>query len=596
MRSDLVQRWIDLSVAVARDDTTAIPLIDENLDLLDLDEELHQVWRYGDSELNADFVEALLENPTNLGVRFAAMNAYYHVMEHKRGLEEEDMLGGLAKQREAFRKKLAFFVGFQPLESCADLRIIRWEIVNSCAAEDYDRAFRLCDQLQPLLPSWHVSFARGRLRFLAVHLPLWDDPPSLSSWDLPIGPPPTHSFSRFSRMMGPLLTLRRCFTSPELTTGISDGAKAHLRKAIAELETASDGNPDIAPECHLMLARSYAAVGQNHEAARCFRKVLEHRDALPRYFKEPLELLQLPIGDYLPELLSALFHRLATAHQRAEEIDEAIRSAHEWIDEFPDARDAYPLMAQLHSEKGDLKTAWGWVRKGEERFPELGDDWKTSLILKMGETSSPASIDRTINTYSAGHLDEIRLVSFALERHWSEFKRLDEESKQRWSAGIHFLSTKSLGGSSPGFAVHAFSGVVERALREFIFIPFREECQHDPGLVGDMSAPAEDAKVFCQFLSGKVDPTFGQMLRIAKMSVKSHNSPFGPFAEWLKKHRPSYFKRIEQFPERMMIELRNREDHLKMRLITEADAGKMLDAIKEMISLIHRDPAQQNPA
>src|ERR1700733_13229937 len=242
MRSDLVQRWIDLSVAVTREENAAIPLIDENLDLLDLEEELHQVWRYGDSELNANFVGALLEGPTNLGVRFAALNAYYHVMEHKRGLEEADMLGGLAKQREAFRKKLAFFVGFQPVDSCPDLRTIRWEIVNSCTAEDYERAFRLCDQLQPLLPSWHVSFARGRLRFLAVHLPLWDDPPSLSSWDLSIGPPPMDGFSRFSRMMGPLLTLRRCFTSPELT-GISDAAKVHLRKAIAELETASDGNP-----------------------------------------------------------------------------------------------------------------------------------------------------------------------------------------------------------------------------------------------------------------------------------------------------------------------------------------------------------------
>jgi tetratricopeptide (TPR) repeat protein len=593
MRSDLVRRWIDLSDAVTREETAAIPLIDENLALLDVEEELHQVWRYGDSELNADFVGALLESPTNLGVRFAAMNAYYHLMEHKRGLEEEDMLGGLAEQREKLRKKLAFFVGFQPVESCTDLRTIRWEIVNSCAAEDYDRAFRLCGQLQPLLPSWHVSLARGRLRFLAVQLPLWDDPPSLSSWDLPIGPPPRDGFSR---MLGPLLTLRRCFTSPELTTGISDDARAHLRRAIAELETASDGNPDITPECHLMLARSYAAVGQNHEAARCFRRVLAHRDALPRHFKEPLELLHLPIGDYLPELLSALLHRLVTAHQRAEEIDEAIKAAHEWIDEFPDTRDAYPLMARLHEENGDLKAALGWYRKGEERIPELGDDWKTSLILKLDETSSPASIDRTINSYSAGHPVEIHLISFALERHWPAFKRLDEESKQRWSAGIHLLSAKSLGGPSPGFAVHAFSGVIERALREFIFIPFREECRGNPALVGDISGPAEDAKVFCKFLSGMGDPAFGQMLTITIMSVKSFQSPFGPFAEWLKGKRPSYFKRISHLREQMMIDLRNREDHLKIRLITDADADKMVEASKEMISLIYEDPAQQNPA
>ena len=156
----VVQRWIDWSAEVTHDELSAIPLIDRSPDLgRDLEEELHRAWRDGDSELYDGFVGALLENPTDLSVRFAALNAYYHLMEHKRPLEDEDMLDRFARQREAFRKKLAFFVGFQPVESCADLRTIRWEIVNSCAAEDYERAFRISGQLQPLLPGWHVSLA-----------------------------------------------------------------------------------------------------------------------------------------------------------------------------------------------------------------------------------------------------------------------------------------------------------------------------------------------------------------------------------------------------------------------------------------------------
>ena len=274
MKSPVVQRWIDRSVAVTREQFAAIPLIDWPVSD-GLEEELHRVWRDGHSELHAGFVSALLESPTDLAVRFAALNAYYHLMEHKRLFEEED-LGGLARQREAFRKELALFVGFQPVESCTNLRTVRWEIVNACAAEDYDRAFRLCDQLQSLLPAWHVALARGRLRFLAVQLPLWDDPPSLSSWDLPIGPPPADYCDSISRKMASLHTVRRCLSSPDLATGIPDDARAHLRRAIAEFETVSDGNPDIAPDCHLMLARSCAAVGQNHQAARCYRTVSSH--------------------------------------------------------------------------------------------------------------------------------------------------------------------------------------------------------------------------------------------------------------------------------------------------------------------------------
>ena len=100
------------------------------------------------------------------------------------------------------------------------------------------------------------------------------------------------------------------------------------------------------------------------------------------------------------ERLSEVLHRLVTAHQRADETDQAIQAAQEWIDEFPTARDAYPIMARLYEEKGDLKAACGWYRKGEERIPELGNDWKTSLILKLDETTSPASIDRDIKTYN----------------------------------------------------------------------------------------------------------------------------------------------------------------------------------------------------
>jgi tetratricopeptide (TPR) repeat protein len=589
----VVQRWVDWSAAVTRDEFSAIPLIDSWLGR-DLEEELHRAWRDGDSELHAGFVSALLESPSDLAVRFAVLNAYYHLMEHKRPLEEEDVLGGLAKQREAFRRKLSSFVGFQPVESCADLRTIRWEIVNSCAAEDYDRAFRLCDRLEPLLPGWQVSFARGRLRFLVVHLPLWDELPSLYSWDLPIGPAPTDSINR---MQANVVTVARCLSSPELATGIPDDARAHLRRAIAEFETASDGNPDIALDCHLMLARSYAAVGQNHEAARCYRGVLAHRDALLRYFKEAFELLP---QERMRDLLSELFHRLVTAHQRAEETDEAIKAAQEWLDEFPAARDAYPIMARLYWEKNDLKAACSWYRKGEERIPELGNDWNISLILMLGETASPASIDRAVDAYIDEHPDKMRLISFALARHWSAFRRLDQPSKDRWSAGILLLNDKPFGEVSLGNAVHDFAVVVERALRESIFIPFKEEYKRNPGLLGDISQPAEKARIFCQFLickSDTSDPGLGQMLTIAKIAKKSAGSrqtPWDPFAGWLKSNYPSYFTRIGQLGEERMFDSRNREDHGKTQLITQADADKMFDASKEVLSLIHEDRAQQS--
>jgi hypothetical protein len=95
-------------------------------------------------------------------------------------------------------------------------------------------------------------------------------------------------------------------------------------------------------------------------------------------------------------------------------------------------------------------------------------------------------------------------------------------------------------------------------------------------------------------LSGKQEITFGQMLMVAKMSVASCQTPLGPFAGWLKTNRPSYFNRIGRLGEQMMLELRNREDHVKMRLIMEADADRMLEASKDVISMMHEDRARQS--
>ena len=70
--------------------------------------------------------------------------------------------------------------------------------------------------------------------------------------------------------------------------------------------------------------------------------------------------------------------------------------------------------------------------------------------------------------------------------------------------------------------------------------------------------------------------------KIAKKSAGSRQTPWDPFAGWLKSNYPSYFRRIRQLGEERMFDSRNREDHAKTQLIAEADADKMFDASKEV--------------
>jgi tetratricopeptide (TPR) repeat protein len=570
MRSELAQQWIRLSRAAISDNSVAIPLIDERLPFGNLDEELHHIWNDGDSDLRADFEAELLSDPSNMAVRFASLNAYYHLMEHRRSQEQDDMLGILEEEREGFRKKLAYFVGFQPTEICVDLRTIRWEIVSACAAKEFDRAIRLCDSLQGKLPNWQISLVRGRLSFLVVHMNLWGGNLPLSMWDFEIGPEADDVGRAFTRL-GVMVEL----ISRDLPNEFTREAKASLRLAIADLENAIEAAEDISIEGVLMLARCYAAVDQYHQAARYFGMARSRQTDLRRCFEKPI------LRENLPLLESSLFHRTVTAHQRAEELDLAIAVCQDWIDEFPKSRDCYPLMARLHEERGDLREALAWHRKGEEQIPDLGNDWKTSLILKIGETLSPAHLDREIKSYIASNKVEIQGVCFVLDRHWTTFARMDTESKERWSTGISFLKIGCF-----GLAVHAFSGVLERAIRECVFIPFRDECDRNPALVANIGLSISETKPFCDFLLGKVELAFGQMLYVVQKCVIDRQGPFGPFASWLQGNFPDYYKRIGKLDEHLMKEFRNREDHFKAQSVTEAEAEKMLSATKEMLTLV----------
>lgn len=578
MGSGLVETWIAWSrKLLATNDQ--IPLISECLGLWRSDDPLRDAFRNGDDEFYSGFTHAVIENPTDLATRFAALNLYYRLMLHE--IQPGDEIGDdqWAGKRESFRKKLVEFIVPWRLEA-TDLRIIRWEIVNSCLAKDFDGALRLCEHLAPLLPAWEVAMFRGRLHFLAALTPRAADTPYW--WDLPIGPASSDAIRQRMAELMPFQLSFHCIASLEPANGIDDCARAHLIEAIAKLTIALHGNPNAPYYCRLMLARAYSAMGQHHEAARCYEAVLARRGTFLRDCEQ-----QVGLPEVAANLSSGLYRRLAEAFHKAEELDKAISVAEKWAEAFPDEEFAYLLLARLHGEKEDTPSELKWYRKAADRFPRVSEDWPVSAFLKLGETTSPVRIEEAVNSYIEAHLGAWKRIAFALGRHWKAFSFLDEASKISWSAGIDILHTQPYGERSAGIGSHCFSGVVERALREHIFIQFRKEHEGNPESFGNVSQRPEKASVFYQFLKGEKDLAFGEMLKIVQMSVRSTKPPFGALAGWLASRRPSYYQQITHLDEWMMVDLRNREDHAKSKLITPEEAGKMLDASVKLLSLLY---------
>lgn len=583
MGSKLVETWIAWSREILATDDQ-IPLISEPLGLWRSDDPIHDAFRNGDDEFYSGFTHAVIENPTDLATRFAALNVYYRLMLHE--IETGDEIGDdqWAGKREGFQRKLVEFVVPWRLEA-TDPKTVRWEIVNACIAKDFDGAIGLCEHLVPHLPAWEVAIFRGRLHFLAALSSIPADTPYW--WDLPFGPASSDPIRQRMAELAPVQLSSHCIIAPEPADGFNDCAKVHLREAIAKLETALDGNPSGPPHyCRPMLARSYSALGHHHEAARCYQAVVDNRED---FLRECRERVQVDCPALIANLSSGLYRRLAEALHAAEELDEAISAAERWVTEFPDEELAYRLIARLYDEKGDMPNSVMWYRKAADRFPTVSEDWPVSAVLKLGETAGLDRIEQAVSSYVEAHPEGWKRIAFALGHHWKAFSCLDPVSKVKWPAGLDILHAQPYGEASAGSASHCFSWVVERALREHVFTQFRKEREKEPQSRINVSEQPEKAAVFCRFLNGEKDLAFGEMLKIVQMSVRSREAPFDAFAGWLANKRPLYWQQIGHLDEWMMVDLRNREDHAKSVLITPEEAGKMLDAGKRLLSLLYAD-------
>ena len=187
-----LNHWID-SAKTLLDKEPQIPLIND----CRIEMELSDVWWDGDDDLRAAIENALARDPDDLPSRFVALNAYYLLANcmspggYSYSLDDrQEVHVGSALDPQELREHLGYLVRLRDEEHCADIPTIRWEIVNACAVNDYERALRLVGQLDALLPASTVHYHRGRLHFLIAVRNTWEGEEALEYWDLPLGKRP----------------------------------------------------------------------------------------------------------------------------------------------------------------------------------------------------------------------------------------------------------------------------------------------------------------------------------------------------------------------------------------------------------------------
>ena len=161
-----------------------IPLID-TIDL-GMTSEPWDAWMLGDHGLREALENVLSRDPSDVAVRFVALNAYCQLTTLNVVADE----GELESKGKEFRRHLAYLVRLRDIDQCTSLRDLRWEITNSVAIADYQRVDALDHQLKSILPLQEYHYLQGRLHFLIALAHTCDTDQGLEHWDLPIGPQP----------------------------------------------------------------------------------------------------------------------------------------------------------------------------------------------------------------------------------------------------------------------------------------------------------------------------------------------------------------------------------------------------------------------
>lgn len=563
-----VNEWIDK----ARDriaEEVQIPLID---DLgIDMTSELVDAWMWEDTPLLEVLENVLSRDPEDTATRLVTLSTYYELMTLAVPEKEEEV----KDKRKEFRRQLAYFVRLRDIDHCTTLRDIRWEITNACSITDHRRALALCGQLQSLVPALEHHYLTGRLHFLIALAHTWDLEQSLAHWDLPIGPKP-HGLRGVYHGINVLFLYMAGLNKFKTSATIMEDNKDHLRDAIKHLERAR--SPHDPPAAPFMLARSYADIGDDHNAATAYRWILDHH-------KELLAAGATEAGplwnDTTTEcILPDIYDCLVSTYEREGAIDKAITTTTAWIDAFPDRLGTYERLARLHQAKGDYHAAYNWLRKEADRNPTLTEDPNVSIALALGSITTTTNIDDTLTTLASTHQEEQRRIVDLLLEYWPAYECLSEESRERWASGAWLRSTTIP--HALGLAAHSFAWVVERELRTTIIDTFRTTVA--PAI---LNSSEEEAQYLQRYLRGYGGLSLGQMLMIIERSMRSHTPLLAAFGQWLRREHPWLGAGLQRLPTDKMIVLRNREDHADIQTINAHDLATMSQTCREVLNLLH---------
>lgn len=476
------------------------------------------------------FADELSGASADPAVRFTALNLYHKLAHYDGYPYHEDEV---SIKREGFEKQLILLVGFLKVEECpADWRIFRWEILNSYAIRDLDRARDLYNRAVTLelLDRSDLLLLRGQFAFLAVFGPKLDNEFDLFDWE-----PKLYGPQDFPKDM--LFFWGFLHDKPEIS--LSELERKMLLKAKNDFEEAIVDRPDVLPMYRLPLAKCCFSTDHFHDAIAQYQWLLNSHSG--NVFQEQI------YQEERPALRKLLYESLIKCYLSVHERRKAIETLEQQALEYPNENGIYLQIAKLLAYEKDLPAIAECIRKEEERDPHIGEDPILSTLLIAGETWENSEADKSRLRAKPEYEPLVSL----LKEYWPPFAVLGEKASEEWVFGIMETHFCAVGGRMRDTYLRkanaAFAQAVELELSSKIFVEFRKcaaPAKVRPLAIQAVKEENKELTPFANFVLGKSELGIGQMAYILDHSGTSKYALFQEFAAWVRSNYPSVLERV----------------------------------------------------
>jgi len=470
-----------------------------------------------DCALVTIFERLLSLDPLDLPTRFTALSVYYELSGFSSIYEEQFV----TEHRSRHLKNFKYLVHLVAADDCSDARNIRWEILNSYAIHDWDRAHGLYGRLEALhlVEPSDLDLLCAQFRFLLVFGSEIELELSSLEWA-----PKVYGLED-SECKLLLFLAGLCFRNPD--PNLTQEHRECLLEAKNELEKALIKRGQLPPAYRSILARAFFSTGHYDDASTHYAKLLDfsaHESLFP--------------------LREGIYASLALSYRRANRIEKAIETLERWAAEFPDDRGIYLQIAELRVIQADLPGVSDALRNEIERNPEFESTWWVSPLVVTGETWVHTGAEKE----KLRARPQYEQIQGLLKDYWPPFARMTEGARDEWICGvIDWLSWHPKPDLTPlrtrilAKAANAHAIAVELELASRVFSEYRKFALSNPtikclasylpaGREGDeLKVLAAISLPLTEF--EKHAPTLGQMAYI----IGKSNAPKHPLWEEFQK-------------------------------------------------------------